>query len=265
MIRQPSSAFVARLRDLLATIESAALVSNVETRVRGLREQLQFACIAMPCDEALVAIERVEFGRLHVPVVARAHDWSHPEADFLAPGTPFAQLLAGGVAFAQSLDEEDRSIEPLRPLLRSRPSWASFAPLRLGGVVAGGVACLREGPMSDRDLSLTEHLGSVLSLTIESFRTERVLFELFARALPDVLEPELGTSLASSLEVAIRALRTQPEYVRRLKLASLCGVVAARGPEEATLVQDVLERFERYFRLLDRGSPGMGSNHQGTP
>jgi hypothetical protein len=259
----PLTAFVVRLRDLMSTLEASTIIANVESRVRGLREQLQFACIALPCDEALVAIEREAFGRLHVPVVVRADDWAEPGIDFLAPGTPFAQLLAGGEPFAQSIHDDDPALEPLRGALRSRPRSACFSPVRCGSAVVGGVALLRDAESGDREVRLAQHLGHVLSMTIETFRTERVLFELFARSLADVLAPEIGTTLGASLERTVRTLRVDPEYARKLRLALLCGAVASRGVTEAQLVTDVLERFDRYFAGLER-APGRLDDLRGS-
>ena len=77
------SAFAVRLRDLLATLESTALLSVAEGRMRGLGEQLQFACMALPCDEALVALELGGLGRLRVPGVANADEWRATEHEFI--------------------------------------------------------------------------------------------------------------------------------------------------------------------------------------
>ena len=85
-----------RLRDLLSTLESAALVGSSESRLRGLGEQLQFACMALPCDEALVAVELHHLGILSVPGVADAAGWRTSDLEFPPSGTPFAFLLGGG-------------------------------------------------------------------------------------------------------------------------------------------------------------------------
>src|SRR5690606_33093211 len=67
--------FAIRLRDVLSTLEAAALLGSSSVRVRGLGEQLMFACAALPCEEALVALELGQLGRLSVPGVARADAW----------------------------------------------------------------------------------------------------------------------------------------------------------------------------------------------
>src|ERR1700709_2317089 len=95
--------FASRLRDLLSTLEASALLGVATGRVRGLGEQLRFACLATPCDEALVALELESFGRLRVPVVADADEARVVELDFLPAGTPFAYLLGGGSGHAAEL------------------------------------------------------------------------------------------------------------------------------------------------------------------
>ncbi len=256
MPREPQNAFVARLRDLLSTIESSSLVASVEARVRGLREQLQFACIAVPCDEALVALELEAFGRLHVPVVATPEGFRELDLQLLAVGTPFAYLLAGGDAHALSLEPDDPALAPLRDAVASSPRSCVLAPIRVGRGVVGGVMLLRAEASGDREVRLAQQLGDVLSLTVESFRTERALFELFARALPDVLGGDLDTRLGAQLERHVRAMRLDPAYRTSLRLALLCGRVASRGPDDAQLVVDVLERFDAYFRGLERVAHG---------
>jgi hypothetical protein len=97
---------------------------------------------------------------------------------------------------------------------------------------------------------MAERLGEVLSLTVESFRTERVVFSLFARALPDVLGPDASTPLSLALERHIRDLRLLPSYRRRLALALAVGRVADHGENEAALATAMLDRIEVYARSL---------------
>ncbi|XXT15496.1 hypothetical protein WME94_35135 [Sorangium sp. So ce429] len=273
-LRSPLAPFTARLRDLLSTVESAALLGAVEARVRGLGEHLRFACLAVPCAEALVALEMETLGRLTVPVVADASGFRASGAEFPPSGTPFAYLLGGGGGHAVALSEGDPMIAPLRPLLGAAPAAAIFVPIRVGAATVGGAALFsRDAPLGGRELDLAERLAEVLALTVESFRTERVVFELFARAMPDLLapapaqaaagagqpEPEGAaappTSLRAALERHIHALRLTPEYRRRLELAAVVGRLAERGEAEARLALDLLARIDAYAS----GAPGEGS------
>src|SRR5262245_29939220 len=88
-LRSPLAPFTARLRDLLATVEASALLGAVESRVRGLGEHLRFGCLAIPCAEALVAIEMEALGRLTVPVIADRSGFRTVELAFPPSGTPF--------------------------------------------------------------------------------------------------------------------------------------------------------------------------------
>ncbi|WP_437313480.1 hypothetical protein [Sorangium sp. So ce385] len=187
-LRSPLAPFTARLRDLLSTVESAALLGAVEARVRGLGEHLRFACLAMPCSEALVALEMEALGRLTVPVVANAAGHRTEGAELQPSGTPFAYLLGGGGGHAVALVDGDPMIAPLRPLLNAAPVCAIFVPIRVGASTVGGAALFsHDAPLGGRELDMAERLAEVLALTVESFRTERVVFELFARAMPDLL------------------------------------------------------------------------------
>src|SRR5262245_9233137 len=219
-----TAAFAVRLRDLLATLESASLLGAAESRVRGLGEQLRFACLALPCSEALVALEIETLGRLRVPAVATADAWRPESVDFLPGGTPFAYLLGGGGGHAAELAPDDPMIAPMRSALAVAPVAGIFVPLRIGDGVVGGAALLsHDAPFEDRHLDMAERLAEVLALTIEAFRTERVLFELFARALPDLLAKDADTDLAADLERHIHGLRLGPAYRRRLELAAAVG------------------------------------------
>ena len=251
--------FTVRLRDLLSTLESVALLGAAESRVRGLGEQLRFACLAIPCDEALVALEIEALGRLTVPVVADAEGARTSGLELLPSGTPFAYLLGGGSSYAAGLAPGDPMIAAILPALRRPPAHGIFVPIRLGDSVVGGAALFSHATaLGDRELAMAEHLGEVLSLTVESFRTERVVFELFARALPDVLGPDASTPLALALERHIRDLRLLPSYRRRLALALAVGRLADHGENEAALAAAVLDRFEVYAR-------GLGGVRKGLP
>lgn len=246
----PPAAFEARLRDLLSTIEASALVGAAEGRIRGLGEHLRFACLAIPASEALVALERSALGRLHVPVVADAGGFRTASLEFLPSGTPFAYLLAGGSGHAAGLAPDDPMIAALRPVLAEAPSSGIFLPLRVNESVIGGVALFSHGePFTDRHLEMGERLSEVLALTVESFRTERIVFELFARALPEIVRG-MPTSFAASLARYVHAMRLEPAYRRRLSLAAAVARVADRGPAEAQLVIDLLDRVDQYAKTL---------------
>jgi hypothetical protein len=246
--------FAVRLRDVLATLESTSLMGAVEGRLRGLGEQLQFACMALPCDEALVALELESLGRLSVPGIASADRFRTSALEFLPSGTPLAYLLGGGSGFASELAADDALLEVLGPELESAPSHAVFVPIRVGASVLGGAILLRSGqPLGDRELSMAERLAEVLSLTVESYRTERVLLQLFSEVLPDLCAPDAPTSFADGLEQYIHRLRLSPSYRARLGLAETVGRIAAHGAEETRLATDLLQRVERYVRELSGG------------
>ena len=250
--RSSADAFSERLADLLGTLESAALVGAARTRVRGLGEQLRFACLAIPCDEALVALEVESMQRLFVPAVADAASHREVSIEVVPDGTPLAFLLAGGAAHALALEPGDQAIAALVPALSTSPAAALFTPLRLGErVVGGAVLFSSERSFSDAQLEMAERLGEVLSLTVESFFTERALFELFAVALPDLLDKEALTSLPDALTEHIRALRLAPDYKRRLALAVSLGRVAGRGEAEAELATAVFAAFDGYVGRLE--------------
>ncbi len=257
----PPLAFESRLRDLLSTLEASALVGAAEGRIRGLGEHLRFACLALPANEALVALEQSSLGRLYVPVVASETGFrALSNLEFLPSGTPFAYLLGGGSGHAARLNPGDAMIAPLRPVLSAEPTSGIFLPLRVNEAVIGGVALFSHGePFSDRHLEMGERLSEVLALTVESFRTERIVFELFARALPDILQ-NVPTSFAASLSRYIHGLRLPPTYRRRLMLAAAVSRVADRGEAEAALVIDLLDRIDTYARQLTGMSPEGGSD-----
>lgn len=248
----PFGAFASRLKDLLSTIESTSLLVASEARVRGLGEHLRFACLALPCSEALVALEIEALGRLAVPAVASADAWRATDLQIQPSGTPFAYLLSGGGGHAAELSEDDEMIAALRPLLSGTPVSGIFVPIRLGDAIIGGAALLSHTELlGSRHLDMGERLAEVLALTVESFRTERVVFELFARALPELLAEGATTSLGPALQRFIHGLRVTPEYRRRLELAVSIGRLAARGEPEARLAADVLSRIDAYARSLE--------------
>ncbi len=253
------SSFAVRLRDLLGTLETTALLGAVDLRVRGLGEQLQFACLAVPCDEALVALELGSLGRLSIPSVATSEAWRATEHELLPSGTPFAFLLGGGSGFATEIEEGDALLEALGGALASSPRHAIFVPIRVGASILGGAALLRsEEPFGDAELTMGERLGEVLSLTVESYRTERALLSVFAMALPDLFGPEPPTDFAASLERYLHTLRMGPEYQRRIELAERVGRIAAAGPAETRLVGDILGRVSAYLTELTSGSAEEG-------
>lgn len=262
--RPSLGAFSIRLRDLLSTVEAASLIAASEARVRGLGEHLRFACLALPCSEALVALEMEAFGRLTVPAVANKDAWRPASAQFLATGTPFAYLLSGGGGHAAELTQADEMIAPLLPLLQGSPVSGVFVPIRLGETTVGGAALLSHTEtLGDKHLDMAERLGEVLALTVESFRTERVVFELFARALPDLLADDATTSLRPALERHIHALRVTPEYRRRLELATAIGRVADRGEAETRLAADLIARIEDYARTIAGHTDGTDGGADG--
>jgi GAF domain-containing protein len=251
-IRGLAGSFSVRLRDLLCTLESTALLGASEGRVRGLGEHLRFACLALPCSEALLALEIEALGRLSIPVVASPEAWRTTNHEFLPSGTPFAYLLGGGGGHAAEITQDDPMIACLQPLLSQAPTSGLFVPIRLGDSIVGGAALLsHETHFSDRHLEMAERLSEVLALTVESFRTEQVIFELFARALPDLLGEDAVTSLPAGLMRHIHALRVTPTYRRRLDLAVLIGRLADRGPAEARLAAEILTRVDDYARSLE--------------
>jgi hypothetical protein len=127
-------------------------------------------------------------------------------------------------------------------------------PVRVGASVLGGAVLLRQDePLGDRELSMAERLAGVLSLTVESYRTERVLLSLFAEVLPDLCAPDAPTRFADGLEEYIHRLRLSPTYRARLGLAETVGRLAAHGADETRLAADVLKRVEQYVRELSGG------------
>lgn len=240
-------AFSARLADLLATLETSALLGAAEGRVRGLGEHLRFACLAMPCSDALVALEIEALGRLMVPAVATREGYTHTDLSFPASGSLFAHLLAGGGGHALSLEQDDSLLTPFAETLSTAPQSAVVVPIRSGDVVLGGAAFFSEQPsMAETHLEMAERLGEVLSLTVESFRTERLLYQLFARALPSLFGDDAATHLGEKLAEHIHGLRVDPVYRRRLELAVEVGRLAEAGAAEAELAGQLVRQIARY-------------------
>jgi len=253
------SSFAVRLRDLLSTLESTALLGAADVRLRGLGEHLQFACLAIPCDEAFVALEVAALGRLSVPGVATPEDWRDCELQFLPSGTSFAYLLGGGAAFSAQLEAEDDMLSTFAPILATSPRHALFAPIRVGGEVLGGVALLRSTePYGDQAIAMAERLAGVLSLTLETHRTERVLMQLFATALPDLVAGP--TDFAEGLSRYVHRLRVSPVYRQRLALADAVGRVATQGSAETELALGILDQIGRYVDDLAGESPVAGDD-----
>ncbi|MCA9621827.1 MAG: hypothetical protein KC731_22540 [Myxococcales bacterium] len=253
MSRIHRQSFAVRLRDVLSTLEATALIGSVEGRMRGLGEQLVFATLALPCDEALVALELQSLGRLTVPGVASAEGFRAVDHDFLPSGTPFAFLLGGGGGHAVELAEDDELMASLRPVLATTPSHALFVPLALGGSPIGGAALLRAEPFDDHALAMAERLAEVLALTVEAHRTERVLLQLFGAALPDLCGPDAPTDFAARLAELVHELRLEPSYRRSLALAEAVGRVARHGPAESDLAAEILASVGRYVSAMERG------------
>ena len=249
------SSFAVRLRDVLGTLETTALIGAVDARVRGLGEQLQFACLALPCDEAFVALELSALGRLTIPGLATPDAWRAKELEILPSGTPFAFLLGGGGGYATEIEEGDTLLEALgQGVLTTQPQFAMFVPIRVGATVLGGAALLRtDQTFGDADLTMGERLGEVLSLTVESYRTERVLLSVFATVLPDLCGADAATDFVHGLERYLHTLRIGPDYRRRLQLAETVGRIASAGAAETRLVDDVLSRVDAYLRELTHG------------
>jgi hypothetical protein len=252
------SSFAVRLRDVLSTLEAAALVDAAERRVRGLGEQLMFACLALPCEQALVALELEHLGRLSVPGVASADGWRPAEIELVPSGTPLAYLLGGGSGFVAEIEPDDALLEALRPVLGSEPRQAVLVPLHAGSNVIGALALLRsERTLGDRELAMAEHLGEVLALTVEAFHSERALLELFAAVLPELCAADAPTHFSDRLAHYLHNLRLGPEYRRRIELALAVGRIAGQGAAEAELTADLLSRIARYVTALGRGrEPG---------
>ncbi len=248
------SAFASRLFDLLSTLESTAVIGLAKSRVRGLGEQLAFGATALGASEALAALETTATTHLNVPVVATP--LGHREVSLEVPleGTLFSHVLGGGGSYAVSLEPGDELLSSLAPVLETEPTAALMLPIRLGDHTVGAVAFLRsDAPFSDESLELAERFATVVGLTVEAFFTERVLFELFASCLPELLGKDAATSLPDKLLAHLRTMRVLPEYRARLDLALAIGRLTSRTALEARVASRVLDVFESYVKSLEGG------------
>ncbi len=110
-----------------------------------------------------------------------------------------------------------------------------------------------QGPRSRTICNITGLPAEVLSGTLEAFRTERVLLELFAAALPDLCAPDAQTGFARGLERYIHGLRLAPEYRRKGELADAVARLARQGPAGAELAAEIVAKVERYVERLGAG------------
>ncbi len=249
------SAFSSRLFDLLSTVEAGAVLGLAKSRVRGLGEQLAFACAAMQASEAVAALETSATTHLVVPVVGSPAGHREVALEIPFEGTLFSHVLGGGSTYALTLEPGDELAAPLAPVLEQPPAAAIVVPLHLGDRTVGGVALLsHEGSFGDAQVEMAERFGEVVGLTVEAFFTERMLFELFASCLPELLGKEAATTLPEKLLSYLRTMRVQPVYRTRLELALAVGRIAGRTGAEAKLAARVLEAFEAYIAALEGGA-----------
>lgn len=248
------TAFASRLFDLLSTVEASAVIGLAKSRVRGLGEQLAFACSALHASEALAALETSATTHLSVPVVASPAGHREVSIELPFEGTILSHVLGGGSTYALTLEPGDELVAPLRPLLESDPLAALVVPIRLGDRTVGG-ACLvsYEGPFGDAEIEMAERFGEVVGLTAEAFFTERLLFELFASCLPELLGKEAATALPEKVMGFLRTIRVAPVYRTRLELALAIGRLTSRTGLEARLATKVLDAFEGYLAALEGG------------
>ncbi len=251
----PDSAFAARLFDLLSTLESSAVIGLAKSRVRGLGDQLSFGAAALGASEAVAALETSATTHLTIPVVSNLA--GHRETDLEVPleGTLFSHVLAGGSTYALSLAPDDELLSALAPALETQPVAALVLPIRLGDHTVGAAAFLRDDqPFADEAMDMAERFASVIGLTVEGFFTERMLFELFASCLPELLGKDAATTLPDKLLSHLRGMRVLPEYRARLDLALAVGRLTSRTSLEARLASKVLSAFEAYLAALEGGS-----------
>ncbi|MFO0554084.1 MAG: hypothetical protein U0271_37230 [Polyangiaceae bacterium] len=247
-------AMTGRLFDLLSTLEASAVIGLAKSRVRGLGEQLAFACLALGASEAFAALETTATTHLTVPVVANPTGHREAGAELPFEGTLLSHVLGGGGTYALSLDAGDELVAPIRPLLEADPVAALVVPVSLGDRVVGATALFSyEAPFGDDKIEMAERFGGVVALTAEAFFTERMLFELFALALPDVLGKDAATSLPTKLLTYLRTMRVAPAYRARLELALAVGRITSRTALEAKLATRVLDAFEGYLAALEGG------------
>lgn len=265
------TAFNARLYDLLSTLEASAVIGLAKSRVRGLGEQLAFACTALGASEGLAALEASATTHLWVPVVADRNSHREVNGDVPFEGTILSHVLSGGSTYAVSVEPDDESVRPFHGWLNAPLANALVAPIRVSDRVVGGAVFFSEEPFSEATIEMGERLSEVLGLTAEAFFTERMLFELFASALPELLGKDAATSLREGLLKHVRSMRVGEAYRQRVKLATMIGKLTSRTALEARLCEQVLGVFEQYVRALEGGEPegasdalGLGSTeHEG--
>jgi hypothetical protein len=250
------TAFAARLFDLLSTLESSALIGLAKSRVRGLGEQMAFACLALGASEGLAALESSATTHLWVPVVASRTGHRELGKELPFDGTVLSHVLSGGSTYAVSIEPGDESLRCFEGWLESAPVSALTVPIRVGErVVGGAVFFADDAPFSDDKIEMGERLSEVLGLTAEAFFTERMLFELFASALPELLGKEAATSLPQKLLSHLRTMRVTEAYRQRIKLATTVGKLTSRSALEGQLAEQVLRVFEGYVTSLEGGEP----------
>jgi len=249
------AAFASRLFDLLSTVEASAVIGLAKSRVRGLGEQLAFACSALHASEALAALETTATTHLSVPVVASPAGHREVSLELPFEGTILSHVLGGGSTYSVTLEPGDDLVAPLRPLLESDPLAAIVVPVRLGDRTVGAAALFSyEGPFGDSAIEMAERFSEVVGLTAEAFFTERLLFELFASCLPEVLGSDSATNLPDKIMSFLRSTRVTPVYRSRLELALAIGRLTSRTGLEARLASRVLDAFEGYLVALEGGA-----------
>lgn len=255
------AAFAARLFDLLSTVEASAVIGLAKSRVRGLGEQLAFACSALRASEAVAALETSATTHLAVPVVASPSGHREVSLELPFEGTVLSHVLGGGSTYALTLEPSDELVAPLRPLLEAEPVAALVVPIRLGDRTVGGVAFLsHEGPFAEEAVEMAERFSEVVGLTAEAFFTERMLFELFASCLPELLGKDAATALPDKVMAFLRSVRVSPVYQTRLALALSIGRLTSRSATEARLATRVLDAFEGYVTALEGGGGDGGGS-----
>ncbi len=247
------TAFNARLYDLLSTLEASAVIGLAKSRVRGLGEQLAFACTALGATEGLAALEASATTHLWVPTVADRSGHQEVNGDVPFEGTILSHVLSGGSTYAVSVEPDDESIRPFQAWLKGTVTSALALPIRVSDRVVGGAVFFGEEPFAEDKIEMGERLSEVLGLTAEAFFTERMLFELFASALPDLLGKDAATNLSESLLKHVRSMRLGDTYRQRVKLATMIGKLSSRTALESRLCEQVLGVFEGYVRALEGG------------
>jgi hypothetical protein len=256
LARGPEIAFAARLFDLLSTLEASVVIGLAKSRVRGLGEQLAFACTALGASEAVAGLESTATTHLAVPVVANRTGHREISGELPFDGTVLSHVLTGGSTYAVSLEPGDESVHAFEGWLEETPVAVLAVPIRVGDRVVGGAAFFSgSSAFGQEAIEMGERLSEVLGLTAEAFFTERMLFELFARSLPDLLGTTAATSLPEKLLAHLRAMRVSDAYRQRVELAASVGKLTSRTAHEANHAGAVLRSFEAYVAALE-GSAG---------